>query len=353
MRFVGFTGHKDPAIHLRDARHRLPVRRRADAAQPVRRARSAASSTQVLPESNRRGIAALGMKPLGGDGDAVTEGRADGRGGAALRDEPAGGDDDQRHGHAEVLRAEPAVAQGFQPMTADEMQALRERCRRGRRRRPLRAVQGLAQVRQPRGAARARFPLDQQQVEVEGDAEGHTTNTGPPVTTRLLDPIRRSFCGRAASAGARRSRARLASRIGARARRRAGLRARRSAATTSARRHERERRRRRSSRGDRRRRQLHRQRVGVPRRQERGADGQGARGRRDQRRSDDEGLHARPRRERRHAHARGVAASSAGPTTSTCGRSTRSSTRTIPTSLRARRRHRGAAAREGAGEGQF
>ena len=37
VRFVGFTGHKDPAIHLRDAVVRLPVRRLPDAAQRLRR----------------------------------------------------------------------------------------------------------------------------------------------------------------------------------------------------------------------------------------------------------------------------------------------------------------------------
>ena len=48
-RFVGFTGHKDPAIHLKMLQHGLPVRRRADAAEPLRRAAFAASSSRCCP----------------------------------------------------------------------------------------------------------------------------------------------------------------------------------------------------------------------------------------------------------------------------------------------------------------
>ena len=55
---------------------------------------------QVLPELNRRGIAALGMKPLSGHGDADQEGRAHRRRSAALCHEPAG--DDHDHGHGEA-----------------------------------------------------------------------------------------------------------------------------------------------------------------------------------------------------------------------------------------------------------
>ena len=66
VRFIGFTGHKDPAIHLRMLAQNFPFRHRANAAQRLRRHVSAASNTQVLPEANKRGIAVLGMKSLGG-----------------------------------------------------------------------------------------------------------------------------------------------------------------------------------------------------------------------------------------------------------------------------------------------
>ena len=46
VRFVGFTGHKDPDIHLKMLATGFPVRFRADAAECVRRDSSAASSSR-------------------------------------------------------------------------------------------------------------------------------------------------------------------------------------------------------------------------------------------------------------------------------------------------------------------
>jgi len=70
VRFVGFTGHKDPEIHLRMLSFGFPF----DACQlPLnafdRHFRS--FQMRVLPELGRRQIAAIGMKSLGGDGRAV------------------------------------------------------------------------------------------------------------------------------------------------------------------------------------------------------------------------------------------------------------------------------------------
>jgi aryl-alcohol dehydrogenase-like predicted oxidoreductase len=84
---------------------------------------------RVLPELNRRGIAPLGMKSLGGSGEIVRHGVATAA--EALRyamslpvavtisgmESPG------------VLQQNLEVARGFQPMSAGEMQALRERCR--------------------------------------------------------------------------------------------------------------------------------------------------------------------------------------------------------------------------------
>jgi aryl-alcohol dehydrogenase-like predicted oxidoreductase len=70
VRYVGFTGHKDPAIHLRMLSFGFPF----DAFQlPLngfdRHFRS--FQVHVLPELARQGIAAIGMKSLGGDGRAI------------------------------------------------------------------------------------------------------------------------------------------------------------------------------------------------------------------------------------------------------------------------------------------
>jgi aryl-alcohol dehydrogenase-like predicted oxidoreductase len=70
VRYVGFTGHKDPDIHLAMLSYNYPF----DACQlPVNGFDAGFRSFQhrVLPELRRRGIAAIGMKSLGGDGRAI------------------------------------------------------------------------------------------------------------------------------------------------------------------------------------------------------------------------------------------------------------------------------------------
>jgi aryl-alcohol dehydrogenase-like predicted oxidoreductase len=126
VRFVGFTGHKDPAIHLDMIRRGYQF----DAVQMplnVLDGNFRSFEKQVLPEVNKRGMAALGMKPMGGTAGAVKSG--------LLKAEEmlryamslpvtttiAGMDS------LEVLRQNLRVARGFKPLTAEEMQALRDR----------------------------------------------------------------------------------------------------------------------------------------------------------------------------------------------------------------------------------
>ena len=82
MRYVGFTGHKDPEIHLRMLSFDYPF----DACQlPLNGfdAHFRSFQKRVLPELARRQIAAIGMKSLGGDGRVIKKKRA--RVGEALR----------------------------------------------------------------------------------------------------------------------------------------------------------------------------------------------------------------------------------------------------------------------------
>src|SRR5437660_7738347 len=126
-RFVGFTGHKDPAIHLDMIRRGYPF----DTVQmPLNCLDASFRSFEklVLPELAKRGIAALGMKPMGGTAGAIKSGLVTAE--EMLRyamslpvattisgmDSP------------DVLRHNLRVARGFRPMTAAEMQALRGRC---------------------------------------------------------------------------------------------------------------------------------------------------------------------------------------------------------------------------------
>src|SRR5437660_7289932 len=127
VRYVGFTGHKDPSIHLRMLRTDFPF----DAVQMPLNCFDATYRSfeqQVLPEARRRGMAVLGMKSLGGEAQPILHGivTVD----EALRyamSLPAAttisGIDSLT-----VLRQNLAVARGFQPMTPQEMDGLRRRC---------------------------------------------------------------------------------------------------------------------------------------------------------------------------------------------------------------------------------
>ena len=72
----------------------------------------------MLPELNRRGIAPIGMKSLGGDARGVKAKVVSPQEALELRDEPARGDGRQRHGLSRVLKQNVAVARGFKPMSA-------------------------------------------------------------------------------------------------------------------------------------------------------------------------------------------------------------------------------------------
>jgi aryl-alcohol dehydrogenase-like predicted oxidoreductase len=128
VRFVGFTGHKDPSIHLRMLSHDYPF----DAVQMPLNCLDASFrsfETQVLPELIKRQIAPLGMKSLGGSGELVTHGVAAVT--AALRyamSLPVATTISGMNS-IEVLRQNLAIAQGFKPMSASDMQALRDQCR--------------------------------------------------------------------------------------------------------------------------------------------------------------------------------------------------------------------------------
>jgi predicted aldo/keto reductase-like oxidoreductase len=127
VRFVGFTGHKQPEIHLDMIRRGYPF----DSVQMPLNCLDATFRSfekQVLPEVARRGIAALGMKPMGGTATAVTSGLVTAeemlRYAMSLPVATTIAGMDSR----EVLHANLRVARGFQPLSAGQMQALRDRC---------------------------------------------------------------------------------------------------------------------------------------------------------------------------------------------------------------------------------
>jgi uncharacterized protein len=178
VRFVGFTGHKDPSIHLAMLATGFPF----DSVQMPLNAfdwHFHSFEQRVLPELNRRGIAALGMKPICGHGEPVQKGVLTGE--EALRyamslpvTTTITGID-----KAEALQQALKVAHGFKPMQLPEMQELRERCRKY-------AVDGRFELYKlslkfdnPEARLAHGFPLDMQQVEVR-EMLKMTDNNGHP-----------------------------------------------------------------------------------------------------------------------------------------------------------------------------
>ena len=126
VRYLGFTGHKDPEIHMQMLSYGFPF----DSCQlPLNGFDASFRSFEqrVVPELLRRGIAPLGMKSLGGGGEAVKTKTV--RAADALRYAMSlpvvttiSGIDSMR-----VLRQNLRIARGFEPMTAREMAAHRRK----------------------------------------------------------------------------------------------------------------------------------------------------------------------------------------------------------------------------------
>jgi aryl-alcohol dehydrogenase-like predicted oxidoreductase len=128
VRFLGFTGHKDPEIHLRMLSHDFPF----DTVQmPLNCCDATFRSfeTQVLPEATRRSIAALGMKSLGGSGELVRHGAVTAEQGLRYAMSLPVATTISGVDTMQVLDQNLKVAVNFEPLAAAEMQALRDQCR--------------------------------------------------------------------------------------------------------------------------------------------------------------------------------------------------------------------------------
>ena len=126
VRFIGFTGHKDPSIHLKMLAHDFPF----DTCQMplnVFDGTYRSFEQEVLPVLNRRGIAPIGMKSLSGNAEPVKQGIVTPE--EAIRyvlslpiASLVSGIDSRQ-----VLQQNLDIVRRFTPMTAADMQALRTR----------------------------------------------------------------------------------------------------------------------------------------------------------------------------------------------------------------------------------
>jgi aryl-alcohol dehydrogenase-like predicted oxidoreductase len=178
VRFVGFTGHKDPAIHLAMLATGFPF----DSVQmPLNPFDANFHSFEklVLPELNRRGIAGLGMKPLTGKAEP-------------LHKNVFSVDEMLRYAMSlpvattitgmekpDVLRQNLKIAQGFKPMTEEEMEALRKRCAQPAADGRFEHYKMSLQFDNPEARLAHGFPIDPEQMEVK-QMMAEAKNTGHP-----------------------------------------------------------------------------------------------------------------------------------------------------------------------------
>ena len=126
VRAIGFTGHKDPSIHLRMLEHDFPF----DTVQMPLNCFDATFRSfeqNVLPEARRRGIAVLGMKSLGGSGEMVKKGGVTPDEGLRYAMSLPVATTISGMDSIDVLEQNLKIVAGFQPYTAEEMDALRKR----------------------------------------------------------------------------------------------------------------------------------------------------------------------------------------------------------------------------------
>jgi uncharacterized protein len=128
VRLVGFTGHKDPSIHLKMLSHDFPF----DTVQMPLNCFDATFRSfeqRVLPELQRRGIAPLGMKSMGGSGEMIKHGAATPAEALHYAMSLPVATTISGMESMGVLKQNLEIVRGFRPLDAAAMQHLRDRCK--------------------------------------------------------------------------------------------------------------------------------------------------------------------------------------------------------------------------------
>jgi predicted aldo/keto reductase-like oxidoreductase len=179
VRFVGFTGHKDPALHLRMLTHgfhfdtvQLPL-------NPFDAQFHASFERQVLPELGKRGIAPLGMKSLGGTAGGVKQNLVTARELLSYAMSLPVATTISGMDSLAVLRANVAVARGFKPLSPPQMDAIRAKCRPAAGDARFELYKVSLKFDNPEARVAHHFPIDEQQKEVK-ELLGSTKSAGKP-----------------------------------------------------------------------------------------------------------------------------------------------------------------------------
>ena len=178
VRFLGFSGHKDPDIHLA----MLNTGFAFDAVQmPLNPfdANFFSFEQKVLPLLNQRGIAPLGMKPMGGHGEPVDQGIFTAEEllryamslpvATTISGVPKPG----------MLEKNLHIAQNFTPLTPQEMQAMRDRAKPHAGDGRFELYKISIKFDNPEARMAHKFPIDLGQAEVKQMIHA-TQNTGRP-----------------------------------------------------------------------------------------------------------------------------------------------------------------------------
>jgi uncharacterized protein len=125
VRFVGFNGHKNPAINLEMLERGYAfdvVQMPLNPLDPGFRS----FETGVLPVANRRGIAVVGMKSMGGSGELISKGAFTPSEALSYAMSLPVATTISGIDSMEVLDQNLAILHDFKPLSADRMQILRE-----------------------------------------------------------------------------------------------------------------------------------------------------------------------------------------------------------------------------------
>jgi uncharacterized protein len=125
VRFVGFNGHKHPAINLEmlDRGYAFDVvQLPLNPLDPGFRS----FETNVLPVAHRRGIAVLGMKSMGGSGELISKGAFTPSEALSYAMSLPVATTISGMDSMEVLDQNLSILRDFKPLSADQMQSLRD-----------------------------------------------------------------------------------------------------------------------------------------------------------------------------------------------------------------------------------
>ena len=178
VRFVGFTGHKDPDVHLAMLKTGFSF----DAVQmPLNPfdANFSSFEQKVLPVLNQRGIAALAMKPIGGHGEPVQKGVFTAA--ELLRYSMSLPVATTITGVSDphILEQNLKIAQSFTPFSESEMQTLRQRAKPYAGDGHFELYKTSIKYDNPEARLAHDFPIDLEQVEVRQMVYA-TQNSGRP-----------------------------------------------------------------------------------------------------------------------------------------------------------------------------